>query len=348
MKLFLKLFPFSVKVPFVILVLLTVFSLSLNAQHYSKYTIENKASKKLMYGLKDSNGKIIVPAKYDEIEGFPYKGKAIVYKNDTTYLLDIAKKSLTKIDYPVLKGFNERGFVVIADKQNSGKTGYLNFDGSIIIEPKYEFMFDGQYGGFQQGLLCAKLNGKYGYIDTTGKIVKDFIFYRAEPFINGKAKVKNSEFSSFYYINIDELRSNLDKNTPNNLPSGVKQNQKLIDEFNAFEIYQSPKLLDLVKEYKSGNFPNVMLKINAKDFYDYLNKQKTLFTSESIVNSNGIAFRKAMLEYIDKVSDVVVNIQLLGAGKIKLDTDTYHEIKQGLDAVDTKINTLKSLLDKLD
>ena len=53
---------------------------------------------------------------------------------------------------------------------------------------------------FSEGLaVVVNENGKYGYVDTTDKIVIPFKYKRAENFINGKAKVL--ENNKEYFIN---------------------------------------------------------------------------------------------------------------------------------------------------
>ncbi|EAK1349894.1 WG repeat-containing protein, partial [Campylobacter coli] len=48
----------------------------------------------------------------------------------------------------------------------NGKWGFIDKSGKIVIEPK----FDG-VGNFSEGLAGVELNGKWGFIDKSGKIV---------------------------------------------------------------------------------------------------------------------------------------------------------------------------------
>ncbi|MBO7570652.1 MAG: WG repeat-containing protein [Bacteroidales bacterium] len=79
----------------------------------------------------------------------------------------------------------------------NGKRGYIDKDGNIIIEPKYDMIEI-----FKDGLARVSVGadttmgyyyrrgGKYGYIDATGKIVIDTIFDEIEYFEDGLARFK--------------------------------------------------------------------------------------------------------------------------------------------------------------
>jgi hypothetical protein len=47
--------------------------------------------------------------------------------------------------------------------QENGKYGYIDKTGKVVIKPQFENTM-----GFNEGLAATKLNGKYGYIDTEG------------------------------------------------------------------------------------------------------------------------------------------------------------------------------------
>ncbi|EOZ2107593.1 WG repeat-containing protein, partial [Campylobacter coli] len=59
---------------------------------------------------------------------------------------------------------------LVAVKLN-GKWGFIDKSGKIVIESKFD-----SGGHFSEGLAGVKLNGKYGLIDKSGKIVIEPIF----------------------------------------------------------------------------------------------------------------------------------------------------------------------------
>lgn len=67
----------------------------------------------------------------------------------------------------------------------NGKYGIMNpFDKTIIVEPKFD-----NIGYLHNGLAPAKINGKYGYIDTTGTFVIEPQFDKAGGFQGNLARV---------------------------------------------------------------------------------------------------------------------------------------------------------------
>jgi hypothetical protein len=47
----------------------------------------------------------------------------------------------------------------------NGKYGYIDKTGKIVIKPQFDKAYD-----FSEGLASISLNGKWGFIDNTGKI----------------------------------------------------------------------------------------------------------------------------------------------------------------------------------
>ena len=54
----------------------------------------------------------------------------------------------------------------------NGKEGYINKLGQFLVEPKFEKTL-----GFSEGFAWVRIGKKYGYIDTTGKLVLKRINY---------------------------------------------------------------------------------------------------------------------------------------------------------------------------
>ncbi len=67
----------------------------------------------------------------------------------------------------------------------SGKWGYIDRSGRIVINPQFE-----EAGDFAQGLAPVKMGGKWGYIDRSGRIVINPQFEEAGGFTEGLARVK--------------------------------------------------------------------------------------------------------------------------------------------------------------
>lgn len=66
-----------------------------------------------------------------------------------------------------------------------GKYGFIDKTGKIIIKPQFEYAYD-----FSEGFGRIVAKGKYGFIDKTGKIIIKPQFDDAWNFSDGLAKVK--------------------------------------------------------------------------------------------------------------------------------------------------------------
>ncbi len=85
--------------------------------------------------------------------------------------------------------------IAFKEKGRDGMYGFKQF-GQVVIEPKYQYAFD-----FSEGVAAVKLNGKYGYIDASGKCVIPYKFEDAKSFSDGLAAVKMN--GNYGYISRD-------------------------------------------------------------------------------------------------------------------------------------------------
>lgn len=69
--------------------------------------------------------------------------------------------------------------------REDGKYGYIDRTGKVVIKPQYENTM-----GFNEGLAATKMNGKYGYIDTKGRWVIKPQFDFTYMFSEGLAMVR--------------------------------------------------------------------------------------------------------------------------------------------------------------
>ncbi len=156
------------------------------------------------YGLVDVNDSIVLPFDFDKIYGF-YEGRTVVEQNKLFGVIDTNGKFVLPVNYKqvscstegryVLRDINGKiGFIDIetgiASKfsyQNmgcfshsmvrayrDGKWGFLNAKGEEVTE----FMFDEAYEFTELGYALIKIDGKFGAIDTTGKMVAQPIYSR--------------------------------------------------------------------------------------------------------------------------------------------------------------------------
>lgn len=142
---------------------------------------------KNLYGLYDLNGKQVLSHEFESIDGF-FCGRAIVKKNGKYGVIDETGKELFYTDYDRIDRFtNDYALVYTTSKDRGGKVGIINKNGKVVVPIIYQGL-ENVYN-FRGGLAAMALNRKYGFVDTTGRIVVQFSYDRVEPFINGIAKV---------------------------------------------------------------------------------------------------------------------------------------------------------------
>jgi hypothetical protein len=79
------------------------------------------------------------------------------------------------------------GLALVQSMQN-GKYGYIDSSGKFIIPPRYDLAFL-----FREGLAAVSKEGRYGFIDKTGKEMIPLRYEFTEVFIGGLAQVKSGE-----------------------------------------------------------------------------------------------------------------------------------------------------------
>mgnify|MGYP000930412543 CR=1 FL=1 len=176
------------------------------------------------YGLTDKNGKILVEPTFDFIDSFS-DGIAIFSNNGKYGYIDSTGKILVESKFncawKFINGIARAGFNLEPnDPFPLLSIGLLDKNGKWILEPKYNWIED-----FHEGLAAVNIgcyaarnkqytgmdsyienwsltscNGKWGYIDKTGKLVIDTRFDDVTNFENGKANVKIGE--QRYTINL--------------------------------------------------------------------------------------------------------------------------------------------------
>lgn len=115
------------------------------------------------YGYADNNGKIVIPLKFHAATNFS-KGYAIVKTVHSTYsLINSAGDSILNGNFSNLEFIS--GTSLIKAKSN-GFFGVLNLNGDTIVDFNYDYI-----GKISGNLVVIAKDGKYGYMNSMGKIV---------------------------------------------------------------------------------------------------------------------------------------------------------------------------------
>ncbi|OXM85557.1 WG repeat-containing protein [Paenibacillus rigui] len=177
------------------------------------------------YGLIDAKGNFVVQPIYDSISSFS-EGRAVVIDSQGFKLMDESGRIVTRKPYAYISTLtNGRAMFYVMPEGGTSLYGYLDNQGNEVIPPQYleatDFkqnkavvkVKDGEYGliglngrrlatyplayvgPLGDGLLSfqKETNGKYGYIDESGKVVIAPVYTVALPFQEGRAVVNIAE-----------------------------------------------------------------------------------------------------------------------------------------------------------
>ncbi len=148
------------------------------------------------FGILDNQGKVIVPFIYNVIDNFTKEGIAKVglwSKNQMKYgFINMNGQVITPLDYDYIKINKKHGLhqIFIGKTNNnglpeSGKYGLLSVSGKPLVDPVYSFL-----GNVNDGLLLAKKDNKFGFINTAGELVIPCIYDKAKRFYYQKSEVE--------------------------------------------------------------------------------------------------------------------------------------------------------------
>ena len=161
------------------------------------YTVISKDEK---YGIVDSIGNILVDFKYDTIY-YHYKNSdiSIAELNGCIGIINSKNKIVTNCDYNCEFSLKQIGYLGIdspqggyikmkkyqTDSKKAKLYGYVDCEtGKEVIPIEYDDL-----GGYCEGLIWAKKDGKYGYININNNVVIPFEYMKAYDFSEGLAAV---------------------------------------------------------------------------------------------------------------------------------------------------------------
>jgi len=194
-----------------------------------------------LYGYKDENGKVIIPAKFNRVYDFYHKILTQVLDKDKWYLINMKGDIVCEIfkvvvdyssgaSYP--DGFTE-GFIRYVE---NGKIGFMDELGNKLIPAKYDFAYQFNKGS---ALVCnggkvitkdgyfGMEGGKWGIIDNKGNLLTDMIYKKVNYFKDGVAEVTTDDGKM---IKIDkngkEIKQKDKSKTKKNKPNKKKDKSK--------------------------------------------------------------------------------------------------------------------------
>jgi outer membrane protein OmpA-like peptidoglycan-associated protein len=151
-------------------------------------------NKKGNLGMIDVNGNWTVQPIYlvmDDLEGG--MAKVIVEKGKPWRYVSTSGKEIV-VDGAALKNNYGSFSEGVANVNINGKIGFIDTDGNMIIQPKYDpLVFKRRYMQFEKGISIVKYNGKFGCIDKSGNWIIEPIFNKIEPFFEVENESANQQ-----------------------------------------------------------------------------------------------------------------------------------------------------------
>ena len=107
-------------------------------------------------------------------------------------------QNLWACERPVVYGYDDIDCLSdgLARIERDGKYGFIDQTGKVVIPLNYDDTWS-----FSEGLALVSRNGKYGFIDKTSKVVIPLKYDKADSFNNGVAGVLDRSTGEAFYIN---------------------------------------------------------------------------------------------------------------------------------------------------
>jgi len=148
------------------------------------------------YDYIDRNGQIAIPGSFEYAGDF-HEGRATIKKNHLFGVIDKQGREIVAPGtYFNFGDFHDGLALFVKDNTVGANQGYLDLDGKVCVQPKFDSAFD-----FSDGLAAVKQVDLWGYIDKQGKITLPIQFSEASSFANGVAIVLRP--NSVNYVVID-------------------------------------------------------------------------------------------------------------------------------------------------
>ncbi|HEY0003893.1 MAG TPA: WG repeat-containing protein [Pyrinomonadaceae bacterium] len=132
---------------------------------------ESVGSRGYKLGYIDERGRIAIEPRFDSARDF-HEGLAYVRRQGFRGFIDregrevIKVDELIKADDPQAKDFHE-GLAAVGTRELEGRWGYIDRSGRLVVKPQYTFADD-----FSEGLAGVEIDKeKYGFINRQGEMV---------------------------------------------------------------------------------------------------------------------------------------------------------------------------------
>lgn len=149
------------------------------------------------FGVIDAEGKIILPAEYENIEISADEGVILAKKNGLYGYMNLQGETIIAPRYDRAAMFTGDYAAVamnIEMDENMDSLGYascwgmIDRSGKVCIPLEHDWLESSA-----NGIAAVQRSGEYGYINAKNKTIVDFKYFSAGPFVNGYAAVAIKE-----------------------------------------------------------------------------------------------------------------------------------------------------------
>lgn len=137
--------------------------ITIQSKNKSAYNIQNLSG---YFGIIGDNGKVIIPAIYDEIEPFRGRNNTVLKYKGKYGLIDSNNKIIYPTDNEYIESYKEQNYYIIKKKD---KVGILDMNLKTIFNFVYQDLSPCFYD--KENRFIAKQNNLYGVIDRKGRII---------------------------------------------------------------------------------------------------------------------------------------------------------------------------------
>lgn len=144
------------------------------------------------YGLKNSEGVVLIPTEYDEIKSAGCSGRDWrLRKGEKWGEVNERGEWIFDVEYDEINPRYEGGYFLT----KNGKMGFCDSDGDLIMDFLYDKLenFSSSWEGAK-----AKIDDKWGYVNQEGIVVVPIKYDDVDLEANGMIKVKKNEKYGFY------------------------------------------------------------------------------------------------------------------------------------------------------
>ena len=136
------------------------------------------------YGVIDKRGEFLVSPEYESLGTY---GDSLYsfWRGPNGGIVDASGRIVTELENCYEKIHFRNGFAV-AEWGEDSKVGYLGPDGKVLVEPKFEFGYE-----FECSRALVRVDGMYGFIDTSINYIVEPIYEDANSFSGSSAFVKS-------------------------------------------------------------------------------------------------------------------------------------------------------------